>query len=189
MNIKRSLVILVVVVSVSIALPALAFAATDPPESIPVTQQLDFAPLIYTSIVLTAILICLLFVIAFQVRRIREKGALVSEELFGITNKFSELGYPERLDYRLIETPEELSGKYTQQSDLAREEAIKRLAENQQPSYRPKHHRQTDERIAQALPAARIRLLPEMQHSQRRVARAAALETPVELETLIRKIS
>ena len=190
MKIKRSLVVLNCVIALCIALPAVAFAATDLPDTLPALEQLHFTPLLYTIVLLCAVLLCLVIVALVQVYRFREKRVLIGQGLFELRDILTAQGEESTFDYSQIETPDELNGNYSAQTDLVVEEAINRLC--REARYVPRHRKELLEQEGQQEGSARlphIRLVPEMKHARRKTDTPLPPPVPNELEALLRKIS
>ncbi|MCL2529903.1 MAG: hypothetical protein FWE41_06180 [Coriobacteriia bacterium] len=186
MKIKHSLAALTLVTTLSATLPVAAFATAANPTFTPANEQLDFSPLVYALVLLTAILFCLIVVLSFQVHKLRQNQKLIGRGLYEINNSVSASSLEPIFDYSQIETPEEFI-LYSEQSFKTVEDAIIRLTTKK--AYVPKHQRREEPVIEADAKQPHIRLLPEMKYARRKAAHAAAPEIPAELEELVRKIS
>lgn len=187
MKIKRSLVVLVVVLFFCLAVPVVAHALALYPERVPASETMDFTPLLYIIELLSVVLLCLVVVALVEMSKLRAKQKLIGRGTFDLNAAASDRDSDYSFDYREIETPDEFSG-YSEQSILAMKEAVSRIGEKK--DYVPKHLKKQEEAAVDAPVQPRIRLVPEMKHARRKaVYTASYTEVPAELEELLRKIS
>jgi len=186
MKIKQSLAALTLGVGFCVTAPVAAFATTVSPTFTPANERMDFSPLVYALVLLTAVLLCLIGVLSYQVHKLRKNQKLIGMGLYEINNAMGASSLEPIFDYGQIETPEEFMF-YSEQSFKTVEDAIIRLTAKK--PYVPKHQRKEEPGTETNTEQPHIRLLPEMKYARRKAAHAASLEIPAELEELVRKIS
>ncbi|MDR1357867.1 MAG: hypothetical protein LBJ48_00725 [Coriobacteriales bacterium] len=127
MKIKPSMVVLSVIVVSLFSVPGAVFAAPASPDSVPATEQLSFSPLVYLTALLAAVtLASLVFSIVVLVRYKAQKE-MVCHNYACASNPRMLQESNDHFDYSQLETPEELNGSYSEQSELVMQEAIQRL--------------------------------------------------------------
>lgn len=174
MKIKCSLVVLFVIVSTLFTLPGVAFGVPELPETLTASEQLSFSPLVYLTALLAAVLLCSVVVSIVAYSRLRTQKQLVCNNYACASNPKARLEGTYAFDYSQIETPKELTGIYTGQSDFVMEEAINRLSVK--PAHVAKHRKPITSDTA---PLPLIKIVPQMRHAQGRSASAATSSAPV----------
>lgn len=127
MKITQSLVVLSVIAVSLRSVPGVAFAASVSPETAPATEQLSFSPPVYLTALLA--LVALVFVvvsIVLLVKYTAQKELICHNSACASNPSMLQEGN-DHFDYRQLETPEELCGGYSEQSELVMQEAIQRL--------------------------------------------------------------
>lgn len=208
MMIKRCLVVLFVGIIMCAAVPRVAYAASNLPESVAATEQMNFFPLLYVTILLAAVMLCSFVVSTVFGIKYRKQKELSCHNLSCPNNPAAGEIDEGAFDYRLFETPKELLGVYSSQSDLAVEEAIMRLSEQgaqtqtqtqvqaqvqtQETSattYVPRHKKEQEQSGNETSPLPIITFVPARAQTQQGSKPTAPADVPEELEYLLRKIS
>ena len=169
-----------------IILPVAASTTAVVPDFVAANEQMNFSPYVFSLLLLTAMLLCMIAVLLYHVYELRQSQRLIGRGVFNLDSSRDAQILEPIFDYRQVETPEEFI-QYTEQSTLAMQEAIARLSVK--PKYVPRHQKKEEEVPAETTNLPRIRLLPEMKHARRKAAHAAEIQIPEELEELLRKIS
>jgi len=147
---------------------------------------MEFSPHIFVLVLLVGLLLSMVAVLLHQLYKLWQTQMLVGRGIFDVDAYLNTQDLEPIFDYGQVETPEEFIF-YTEQSTLAMQGAVARLGNK--PKYVPRHQRLEMNGVEDGTDQPHIRLVPEMKHARRKAAHAAAIEIPVELEELLRKIS
>ncbi len=189
--IKRSLVVLLVAVFALLLVPSIALGVTPIPETVAAHEQMLFSPLLYTTVLLGAVLLCSVVVsIVFYVKYQAQKEN-VCHNLSCLNNPsaLKERNSADWFDYSQFETPKEFSESCTSQSEMVMEEVIKHLIADAPPvptrpalpivrDYTPAYGGREDNRMYKPVgryqrlrdtsePLPHISVVPEAKHANR----------------------
>ncbi|MDR2035636.1 MAG: hypothetical protein LBP91_03055 [Coriobacteriales bacterium] len=194
MMINGSLVVLFVVI-VSAFLMWLGFTETPLSAFVASAEQINYAPLAFGSVII-GLLLCLIIVALILYAQNHSKRKLIGQGRFDLdVSVYTERGEG-MFDYSQIDTPEELNGTYTGQSDLLVEKVIRRLEQQEaaaeqekRAAYVPRHSRVQNAELQLTAPIPCIRLVHEIKDTRKIREMATTADVPEALNELLRKIS